>query len=452
MRNVENLAMAGWALFLMVGTATAQPAALDEVEESVVRVVGDRGTGSGSVVASERVLTNWHVVKAQRTIAVVSAHTDEKRARMIWSSEALDLALLAVDGLTLPPAALGTMAPQTRERVWALGYPGVADAISATHDVTSTEGVIGRLHTAPWDETISQAQALEIIQHSADINPGNSGGPLVNDCGVVIGVNTAGFPSAQGTFVASRITEAVRELRINGIEPNTTDASCEGAAAQAAAIADTARGAAAAAEAAAAAAAETADALGEDTEAAAVAVRRVTWLALGVGAVALLGLLLGLRRPRREVLRVVERASRTVRSLGRAERLGVGRRRAAAGVASGPARFEPTGAPVLLLAATGGKAGDIQVRDAGLGRAAGGFVIGSYDALVDGVAAHPTISRRHARVTRDDRGFYIEDLNSSNGTRVNDVALDPFKPTAIAPGDAVRFGAMEALSVQHVRP
>ena len=50
-------------------------------------------------------------------------------------------------------------------------------------------------------------------------------------------------------------------------------------------------------------------------------------------------------------------------------------------------------------------------------------------------------------MTRDGRGFHVEDLNSSNGTRVNGAALDPFVSRAIAPDDAVQLGAA-ALSVR----
>ena len=64
---------------------------LDEVEKSIVGVVGDSGAGNGSVVASGRVLTNWHVVDGERTLAVVSAHTGgEQRARLIESFQVLD--------------------------------------------------------------------------------------------------------------------------------------------------------------------------------------------------------------------------------------------------------------------------------------------------------------------------------------------------------------------------
>ena len=418
MRCFTIAAIVGGATLTAWGTAAAQAgAAVDRVEASVVRVVGSDGTGSGSVVARGRVLTNSHVVDGQRTLAVVSAATGGLRpARVIWSSAELDLAVLAVDGLTLPPVTLGTMALRTRERVWALGYPGVADRISRAHDVTSTGGVIGRLHTAPWDS----GRALDIIQHDAAINPGNSGGPLVNDCGAVIGVNTAGVPTAQGTYMASRITEAARELTRIGIAFDATDRPCETAGDGAAAVA-------------AARAAATAE--------------RTLWVVVGLGAVAVPALLLALRKPRREIVRVVERASSRLRYRYGAR--GPGRR--ASDAASGrppgvPDR--PSEAPVVLVLA--GAAGKIPVRDVGLSRRDGGCVIGRYEPLTDIVIDDPTVSSRHARVIRDGRGFCVEDLNSSNGTRVNGAALKPFVPRAIAPGDAVQFGDLR-LSVRSVR-
>ena len=459
MRWVAAASIVSLSSFLTSGYAAAQSAdALDAVERSVVRVVGDSATGSGSVVAPERVLTNWHVVDGQGTLAVVSAYTGgARRARLHWSDEALDLAVLAVDGLTLPPVTLGTMKLNEREAVWVAGYPGVSDLISgrATLDPTWTAGVISRLYPGPW-EPGSGGRALDKIQHDAAVNPGNSGGPLFNTCAVVIGVNTQKVVDvADGVFMASRITEAVRELRRLGIGFDATDEECAGDAALAAADAGAARDEAARAVADAVAArdeaAQAAAAAGAAVDAASELrdeANRTTWLALGVGAVALPALLLALRKPRREVVRVVERLSRSVRLPGRA----AGRRRAASGPVSTPPRATAVAAPVLVLAAAPGALGEILVRDTGLERAAGGFVVGSHAQLVDGVVAHPTVSRRHARVTCDGRGFYIEDLNSSNGTRVNGATLDPFAPRAIVPGDRVQLGAMAVLSVQPVRP
>ena len=46
------------------------------------------------------------------------------------------------------------------------------------------------------------------------------------------------------------------------------------------------------------------------------------------------------------------------------------------------------------------------------------FVIGSAGDC-DGVIRHPNISRYHAKITYRDNTYFIEDLNSTNGTRVN---------------------------------
>ena len=221
-----------------------------------------------------------------------------------------------MDGLRLPAVTLGTMALNETEQVWAAGYPGVSDLITgrATLDPTWTAGVVSRLYRGPWDPA-GGGPALDKIQHDAAINPGNSGGPLFNACLVVVGVNTQKVvpTAADGVFMSSRITEAVRELRARGIAFHATDEPCRDRAEQAAATAAAAGDAAADAAAAAAAAADSAGALGEETAAAAAAADRATRLALGLDLVALPALLLALRKPRREVVRVVERAARSVR-------------------------------------------------------------------------------------------------------------------------------------------
>lgn len=56
------------------------------------------------------------------------------------------------------------------------------------------------------------------------------------------------------------------------------------------------------------------------------------------------------------------------------------------------------------------------------------------------------ISRQHARIYRDETGiFFVEDLDSTNGTYVNDVRVRPGEPRYIYNGDVLRLGdfAME---------
>ena len=114
------------------------------------------------------------------------------------------------------------------------------------------------------------------------------------------------------------------------------------------------------------------------------------------------------------------------------------------------------GPPVLALVPVGEEAtaivrGNILVRDNGLRPTDGGFVIGCHAPLVDVVVPDPRVSRRHARVTCDTRGcFYVEDLNSSNGTFVGDHRLQPFSPHAVDIENEIRLGKL-LLSVQPIR-
>ena len=163
---------------------------------------------------------------------------------------------------------------------------------------------------------------------------------------------------------------------------------------------------------------------------------RALMLALLLVPLVLASLLLALRKPRREVVRVMERASSL---FGRRPPGGLGR---------GPdggiegADGSPAGRPRdrrgsgRSPAAAGG---------AGLARygGPGGFVFGRDGDLVDAVLSHRSVSRRHARVTRHGDGLYVEDLNSTNGTHVNGRRLEPFVPRPIERGDAVALGDVD---------
>ncbi|HKO59038.1 MAG TPA: FHA domain-containing serine/threonine-protein kinase [Thermoanaerobaculia bacterium] len=54
------------------------------------------------------------------------------------------------------------------------------------------------------------------------------------------------------------------------------------------------------------------------------------------------------------------------------------------------------------------------------------------------VLSHPAVSRRHARITHSGASLVLEDLQSANGTYVNNTRVDKVK---LKPGDVVRFGA-----------
>ncbi|QYU67727.1 trypsin-like peptidase domain-containing protein [Leptolyngbya sp. 15MV] len=136
-------------------------------------------SGTGFVVAPDRVLTNQHVVDGCDRIL---ARTPEGRwlaatppARV---DAALDLAVLTIPGLAGPVLPFRSSPALRRgEDVIAYGFP-LAGLLSA--DAKLTRGVVNALAGVRNDPNN--------IQISAEVQPGNSGGPLLDLQGHVVGV------------------------------------------------------------------------------------------------------------------------------------------------------------------------------------------------------------------------------------------------------------------------
>ena len=71
------------------------------------------------------------------------------------------------------------------------------------------------------------------------------------------------------------------------------------------------------------------------------------------------------------------------------------------------------------------------------------FLLGKNSEQVDGVISADGVSRLHARISRKENKYFIEDLNSTNGTFLNDVALEYREPHELKANDKVRFAAEE---------
>ena len=63
------------------------------------------------------------------------------------------------------------------------------------------------------------------------------------------------------------------------------------------------------------------------------------------------------------------------------------------------------------------------------------------DPTVDICIPHESVSRRHAQIVRQQSGYFLSDLDSSNGTYQNGERLN--KPSLLAHGDIMRIGAIE---------
>lgn len=71
------------------------------------------------------------------------------------------------------------------------------------------------------------------------------------------------------------------------------------------------------------------------------------------------------------------------------------------------------------------------------------FVIGKKKENVDLVINDYSASRVHARITHEEGGYFIEDLNSTNGTFKNGLRLQPYEKRKLENGDELRFGKTE---------
>ncbi len=67
------------------------------------------------------------------------------------------------------------------------------------------------------------------------------------------------------------------------------------------------------------------------------------------------------------------------------------------------------------------------------------FCIGSSLQGNDAVLASRTVSRHHARILHRNGRYYLEDLNSRNGTRVNGQLLEYHQSIALCAGDRIQF-------------
>lgn len=69
-------------------------------------------------------------------------------------------------------------------------------------------------------------------------------------------------------------------------------------------------------------------------------------------------------------------------------------------------------------------------------------VIGSMSNLADFVINKPFISRMHACIQKKESAYYIEDLNSTNGTFVNDSRVKGYRAKSLEDGDVLRLGML----------
>ncbi|MFM5930059.1 MAG: trypsin-like peptidase domain-containing protein [Novosphingobium sp.] len=231
---------------VMPASLSAEPSDITAASRSVVRVVliergyfGDRlvGHGSGFAVSSGEVVTNAHVVapmngNTQIYAAIVPSQGKGAVSVQVVSVDGrADLALLRIVGPSkLTPSTLFSGASSAGQEIWAVGYPGNVDraqGMSADDYLVPTPPVIAQGNISAR----RPSQTFDGWVHTAQIAAGNSGGPVYDACGRVIGVNSQGTVSGNGTdsnfYFAISMRELSRFLLTNGVKTQTMGQACQ---------------------------------------------------------------------------------------------------------------------------------------------------------------------------------------------------------------------------------
>ena len=494
-------------IFLFASTgAFAQTFDPVKAAQSVVKVVTYRGhnvlrEGTGVVVdVGGAVLTNWHLIDRGDRITVISLVTGaETAAEVTAQDEKLDVAILKIAGLDVPPMFFSLRAAAEGDIVRSLGsWNGRGPSVGAL-TIDTVTGAVGSVA----EQEIDRGRTAILLVHNAMILRQGYGGPVVNACSEIVGLNRPdpalsnrrvrqGADPDQAVYALA--SEALQEfLLANDVQPTVAANSCLTELERAALSKEQAEAERAAAERAAAAAktvAEEAERRAQELERQALEAlqqaetsaedkrraqeaarlaraeaqrkaieanelevrarqletqiqeaekatqeaqegeaksRQRLFIGLGVAAAAILMLvLISMTMIRRRSQTITEVESEVEAAKIEAE---MARAEAAAAVPSVWNNCLLEGSPVSLKLPGTAMPADV-----------GGVVVGRHPSSSTVVFDEASISRSHVRFYASGDEVFVEDLESTNGTLVDNEKLAPKTPHKITDGQKITLG------------
>jgi S1-C subfamily serine protease len=160
---------------------------LSTAAQSVVRIsgtaysCGQSQSGTGFVVAPERVMTNAHVLAGVDEPVIEAPGEGGRTGRIVYFDPVDDIAVIAVPGLPTPPLAVNPDLGRGARGV-VDGYPFGGPFTSRPAEVVSVETI------AVPDIYGENPDPRQVFVLAADVDPGNSGGPFLDQQGAVAGV------------------------------------------------------------------------------------------------------------------------------------------------------------------------------------------------------------------------------------------------------------------------
>ncbi len=172
----------------------------EKINPSVVSVLGSQtgysSVGTGVIFSEDGyILTNYHVISGCKSCQVLvtdHAAVVEYDAKLVGYDEEMDLAVLKIAAVGLPPAEFGVSDDlEIGDPCYAIGNP-----LGLELRNTFTNGIISAANRSVKVEGVD----MTLIQTNAALNSGNSGGPLINQYGQVVGINTIKMMSEYDTI------------------------------------------------------------------------------------------------------------------------------------------------------------------------------------------------------------------------------------------------------------
>lgn len=441
-----------WLALVQFGAAAQSVETIERADQSVFRIINSTGgSGTGYLIGSPGyLLTNQHVVGSDRKVFVLQqleGRNEIFEANVLHRDRERDMAIVHTARLQGDPLMFNSNAAQKGLQVFTLGFPGLADMenwqniyqfidiLRASRNYTTsshTKGDISRVISETWD---SRSRRMKIIQHTATIRPGNSGGPLMDLCGRIVGMNTAGITGGRAgaatVYLASAASEITQFLDEHGVRYAESGSDCEPS---------------------------NGSGSGSSRR------DRLMMIAIiGLALILLVGILVAIVY-RHQLQRIVEHAFKPQRPQAKRRKAPIEDNEASARQyhadlpASGFHDPKPPIAGVddlalhqdndgtVWLIRLRGEKGKVRFRVT-QEAAQRKLAVGRDQRKVDLLLAEASVSRRHAELRSAGGRLYIEDLGSTNGTFVNGRKLVQGHRHELREGDSLKLGKVKG-SVQ----
>lgn len=190
-------------LFILTLTtmASIETPPANTVKITVADKYGTFSGGSGTLIRSDLIITNWHVTQDRKTkdsIQVSFPDGSVYKATLVKESRLWDLAALRINAVLIPPVEFGEN-PKLGEIVVVGGYGGEGDAYR------SDEGRILFFYSP------SRTTPNDLFQVDAKVRNGDSGGPILKD-GKLVGVLFGCLPDGTYGIKIERVCQFLKDV------------------------------------------------------------------------------------------------------------------------------------------------------------------------------------------------------------------------------------------------